>query len=214
MATTIQISEQMRRELKALASYQDFSYDEMLAELIDVFEVAIPFRTEEEFADWFEDNLDKFGFEEIAERRERESPDYRLRTTDDEVKEVELELIGKHFSSHGHDPEDTDLVISAFAEQDEINGVPVIAVINSESLKEQVIDRGQHHHTSISLPKELHRDVEAFIEDTGFQNVSEFAKFVLRDIASHKDVEDDEYLTEGVGRIRKRLANLGYLDKQ
>jgi Arc/MetJ-type ribon-helix-helix transcriptional regulator len=213
MATTIQISEELRRELKALASYQDLSYDEMVEELIDVFEVAIPFQTEKEFAAWFEDNLDKFGFAEIIERRKRESPDYRLRTTDGDIQAVELELLGKHFRSHGHDPADTDLIISAFADTDEIDGVPVLAVISAESLREQVIDRGQQHHTTISLPTELHQDVDAFIADTGFQSVSEFAKFVLRDIASHHDVADGDYLTDGVQRVRERLQNLGYLDK-
>lgn len=211
MATTIQISENLRRELKALASYQDLSYNELLEDLMDVFEASIPFRTEKEFAAWFEDNLDKFGFEEVVERRKRSSPDYRVQTADGETQEVEIELIARHFIAHGHDPDETDQIVALFSDRDEIDGVPVVSVISKDALKDEVIETREHQYTSISVPRGLADDIEAFIEDTGFQNTSEFTKFLLRDIVSHGDIENDEYMKDGVKRIRERLKNLGYL---
>lgn len=213
MATTIQVSEQLRRELKVMASQHDLSYEELLSDLIEVFDSAAPFRTEEEFGDWFEDNIDKFGFQEIIKKRGNASPDYRVRDEHGEVKEVELELVGKNFVSHGHDPEDTDLIICLFSRTDTIEGVPVLAIVDSDSLKNHVIDRPNVHHTTISLPRTLLDEVERLIDETGFQNPSEFTKFVLRDIVSQGAFDSPEGYGETVQHIRTRLRNLGYLQE-
>ncbi|MDY6788773.1 MAG: ribbon-helix-helix domain-containing protein [Candidatus Nanohaloarchaea archaeon] len=209
MTTTIQIDESMRRKLKVLASYHDLSYNELLEELVNVFESVIPFKDEKEFGKWFEDNLEKFGFKEVVERRKRSSPDYRLKDGEGNMQEVELELLGKNFIYHDHDPEKVDQIICLFSEEDKIKEVPVTSVIRSNDLKEQVIDHG---HTTISLPKSLHEDVEEFISDTGFTSVSDFTKHLFRDIIAGGGLEDESLTEEEVQKIRKRLERLGYID--
>ncbi|MFB6077144.1 MAG: ribbon-helix-helix domain-containing protein [Candidatus Nanohaloarchaea archaeon] len=67
-------------------------------------------------------------------------------------------------------------------------------------------------HSTITVPRELREQVEELIEDTGFQNVSEFTRFVLRDIAAQGDFDGPEEFSETEQRVRERLENLGYLD--
>lgn len=209
MTTTIQLDESMRRKLKVLASYHDLSYNELLEELVNVFESAIPFKDEKEFAKWFEDNLQKFGFKEVVERRKHSSPDYRLKDEDNSIKEVELELLGKNFVSHGHDAEEVDQIICLFSERDKIKGVPVISVIQSEDMKKNVIDHG---YTTISIPKSLRKKVKEFIEGTGFTSVPDFTKYLLRDVVAGGGLEDESLSEEEVEKVRKRLERLGYID--
>lgn len=68
-------------------------------------------------------------------------------------------------------------------------------------------------YSTISVPKPLKESVEELIEDTGFQNVSEFTKFVLRDIVSQGSFDGPEEYSETSEKVRERLRNLGYLDK-
>lgn len=66
--------------------------------------------------------------------------------------------------------------------------------------------------TNIKIPKELYEKVKELIEDTGFHSVTEFNRFVLRDIVSQGRFEGPEDLTEDIRKIRERLKNLGYLE--
>lgn len=66
-------------------------------------------------------------------------------------------------------------------------------------------------YSTISIPKELKARIEELIAPTGFQNVSEFTKHVLRDIAAQGAFEGPEEYDETVDKVRKRLKNLGYL---
>lgn len=66
-------------------------------------------------------------------------------------------------------------------------------------------------YTTVSIPKELHEDVQEFIEDTNFTSVGEFTKHLLRDTvgsgALHKDLTEEE-----IEQVRKRLKRLGYIE--
>lgn len=65
---------------------------------------------------------------------------------------------------------------------------------------------------TIKIPKPLYDNIKEVIRDTGFNSVTEFVVYVLRDIASKKSRTDDEPLTgREVELIRKRLKSLGYL---
>lgn len=66
-------------------------------------------------------------------------------------------------------------------------------------------------HTTVTIPKELKEQVEELIADTGFQNVSEFTRHVLRDIAAAGPLADSEEYPETMETVRTRLRNLGYL---
>ncbi|MDY6770370.1 MAG: ribbon-helix-helix domain-containing protein [Candidatus Nanohaloarchaea archaeon] len=68
-------------------------------------------------------------------------------------------------------------------------------------------------YTTISIPKDLHEDVDDFIDDTNFTSVAEFTKHILRDTISGGDIAGGSDLSEDeVEKVRDRLRNLGYLE--
>ena len=69
------------------------------------------------------------------------------------------------------------------------------------------------NYTTISIPKELHDDVEDFIEDTNFTSVAEFTKHLLRDTMAGGDIAGGDGLSnEEIETVRERLRNLGYIE--
>lgn len=65
---------------------------------------------------------------------------------------------------------------------------------------------------TIKIPRPLYNKLKEIIDDTGFSSVTEFAVWVLRDIAAGGALEAEKGLSaEEVNLIRKRLKNLGYL---
>ena len=66
--------------------------------------------------------------------------------------------------------------------------------------------------SSVTIPAELRQQVEELIEDTGFQNVSEFTRFVLRDIVSQGSFDGPEEYSETADTVRQRLKDLGYIE--
>jgi len=85
--------------------------------------------TEWEFREWFEDNLDRFGFKRVVHTQET-CPDYILAAKSGKVLRVEAELFAGNFRSHGHDPHKVDRIVACFAAEDQILGVPVLAANN------------------------------------------------------------------------------------
>lgn len=68
-------------------------------------------------------------------------------------------------------------------------------------------------YTTISIPKDLHDDVESFIDDTNFTSVAEFTKHLLRDTISGGDITGGDGLSEDeIKTVRERLKNLGYIE--
>ena len=64
----------------------------------------------------------------------------------------------------------------------------------------------------IAIPKELYREIETLIRDTGFSSAKEFMIYVLRDIVSSGKLKEDPSLSrEEIDEIKKRLEALGYL---
>ena len=66
---------------------------------------------------------------------------------------------------------------------------------------------------TIKIPKPLYNSLAEIINETGFNSVTEFIVFILRDIASLKSSkEEKQSLTaKEIEAIRKRLKSLGYL---
>ena len=66
---------------------------------------------------------------------------------------------------------------------------------------------------TIKIPKPLYDNLKEVIRETGFNSVTEFIVYILRDIASARSSKKDyEGLTsKEVDAIRKRLKSLGYL---
>lgn len=84
------------------------------------------YHTEWEFREWFEDNLDLFGFERVILSQEP-CPDYVVKAKSGEELRVETELFAANFVSHDHDPAKVDRIVACFAAEDKIQGVPVLA---------------------------------------------------------------------------------------
>lgn len=70
-------------------------------------------------------------------------------------------------------------------------------------------------HVTLKIPRPLYERLKQVIVGSGFHSVTEFAVYVLRDLASHHEEtprEDIEPLSpEEIEQIRKRLESLGYL---
>ena len=70
---------------------------------------------------------------------------------------------------------------------------------------------------TLKIPRPLYERLTQLIEGTGFRSVTEFATYVLRDLASHPSAKRDEEaagerMTEAeVEAARERLRELGYL---
>ena len=65
---------------------------------------------------------------------------------------------------------------------------------------------------TIKIPRKLYDNLRSIIEDSGFNSVTDFIVYVMRDIASTGRTETEDRLTrEEIEQIRRRLKNLGYL---
>ncbi len=207
MRTTIQISDELRKRLKVLASYRDVPYEEILDDLVTVFESYIPFHTEADFASWFEKNLDKFGFKKIIKKSERFFPDYILEDSKGKKVSVELEIVPLDFIRHKHDPKKVDFVVCLYSDRESVSGVPVISVIKPPENPREII---KGDYSSVSIPLPLFKKASKFIKKTGFTSVSDFVEFILRDIISGK--ESGMPLTKkDIERVKEKLHTLGYL---
>jgi hypothetical protein len=87
---------------------------------------------------------------------------------------------------------------------------------------------GGDSHVTLKIPRPLYEQLKQVIQGSGFHSVTEFAVYVLRDLASHRGLperpaegkspleaapgEEVEPLSpEEIDAIRKRLESLGYL---
>ncbi|MFO0973284.1 MAG: CopG family transcriptional regulator [Phycisphaerae bacterium] len=67
---------------------------------------------------------------------------------------------------------------------------------------------------TLKIPRELFDTLTRLIAGTGFRSVTEFAIYVLRDLAAGGKLDSPDHgLTDReVELVRKRLAALGYID--
>lgn len=78
--------------------------------------------------------------------------------------------------------------------------------------------RSSSDMVTLKIPRPLYTRVQQLIEGTGFRSVTEFATYVLRDLAAHPAAGTREKLAAGpqmspaeLEAARKRLRELGYL---
>jgi len=65
---------------------------------------------------------------------------------------------------------------------------------------------------TIKIPRPLYDSLRGILEGTGFNSVTDFVVYVLRDLVSSGKVRVDSELSgEEVELVRKRLKSLGYL---
>ena len=83
--------------------------------------------TEAEFRVWFDKNYKELGVKRIILSQEP-CPDYVVEMDDGEIARMEAELFAKNFKYHGHDPKKADYILACYAREEEVEGVPVIAI--------------------------------------------------------------------------------------
>ena len=78
----------------------------------------------------------------------------------------------------------------------------------------------QESKVTIKIPRALYRRLRDIIQDSGFNSVTDFIVYVLRDVASSEEARkgapgpppDRAQLTvQEVEKLKQRLKNLGYL---
>ncbi len=176
--TTIQVSEEVRKNLKILASQRDVSYQDMLEDFINIFNSIIPFKDEAEFSTWFEKNVHYFGFKKIIEKRGG-YPDFLLEDHKGKSIRVELEVVGSDFIRHKHDPRKVDLIICVFSDKDEIMGVPVVSIVEKYASFGSLSDR--RVRLSVSLDSALVSYLDDYTDKTKSKSRSEAVENILRE---------------------------------
>lgn len=75
------------------------------------------------------------------------------------------------------------------------------------------IQPGERRRVTLKIPRELYDKLSELIEGTGFRSVTEFATYVLRDVAAGGKLDrKPPGLSESeVDLIRQRLRALGYI---
>ena len=72
---------------------------------------------------------------------------------------------------------------------------------------------GDSNITTISIPKVLADKIKQRIEGTGFNSVSSYVTYVLRQVLSSVEGKQKEAFSEEDERkIKERLRSLGYID--
>ena len=65
---------------------------------------------------------------------------------------------------------------------------------------------------TIKIPRTLYFSLKKQIKETGFNSVTDFIVYLLRDIVASGRVDKDIALTKDeIGLIKRRLKTLGYL---
>ncbi len=65
---------------------------------------------------------------------------------------------------------------------------------------------------TIKIPRPLYEKLGQVIEGSGYNSVTDFVVYVLRDIAStHALPESQPYTDDELVRVKERLRSLGYL---
>ena len=65
---------------------------------------------------------------------------------------------------------------------------------------------------TIKIPRPLYDKISLVIEGAGYNSVTDFVAYVLRDlVASHELAGQGEFGIEEIAKVKKRLRALGYL---
>ena len=74
-------------------------------------------------------------------------------------------------------------------------------------------EKDDKKYTTISIPTPLAEKIKKRIEGTGFNSLSSYVTYVLREVISGIEEEQEEsFSKEDEERVKDRLRALGYLD--
>lgn len=208
--TSIQVSDDIRRRLKILASVRDISYEDLLTDMLNLAESITPFKDMREFSEYFTGHPEAFGFRRVLAGLGGNR--FRVEDINGVEKTVQLELFAGDYLRRST-REEVDQIVSAVAADDNIGGKPVASLVNLKALAEELKKPKAEKNVLIPIPKTLHRRLAGMIKDTGFSSVEDYVVFVMRElIASHEAEKAHEpYSEEDVERVKERLRSLGYL---
>ena len=72
--------------------------------------------------------------------------------------------------------------------------------------------KGPKEKVTIKIPKPLYENLNEVIEGSGFNSVTEFIVYILRDLLSSRSMKEEPSLSKTeVEMVKKRLKSLGYL---
>jgi len=66
--------------------------------------------------------------------------------------------------------------------------------------------------STVELPVEMIEKIKKRIKGTGFDSVSSYVAYVLDEILSEPEGEDEDFTEEDEEKVKERLRALGYLD--
>jgi len=65
---------------------------------------------------------------------------------------------------------------------------------------------------TLKIPRPLYNKIGRIIEGTGYNSVTDFVVYVMRDLMSmYGDMEKGTFSAGEIDKIKERLKNLGYL---
>ncbi len=73
----------------------------------------------------------------------------------------------------------------------------------------------EKNYTTVSIPKPLAKKIKKRMDGTGFNSISSYVTYVLRQVISsiEEDEKDQEsFSEEDEEKVKERLRALGYLD--
>ena len=75
-------------------------------------------------------------------------------------------------------------------------------------------EKETNKYTTISIPTPLAGKIKKRIEGTGFNSLSSYVTYVLREVISNieDDEQDEAFSKEDEEKVKERLRALGYLD--
>jgi Arc/MetJ-type ribon-helix-helix transcriptional regulator len=75
-------------------------------------------------------------------------------------------------------------------------------------------EKETNKYTTISIPTPLANKIKKRIEGTGFNSLSSYVTYVLREVISNieEEEQDEAFTKEDEEKVKERLRALGYLD--
>ena len=72
--------------------------------------------------------------------------------------------------------------------------------------------KGEKDKVTIKIPRPLYENLGEIIKGSGFNSVTEFIVYVLRDLLSSRSIKKEPSLSKDeIEMVKKRLKTLGYL---
>ena len=73
------------------------------------------------------------------------------------------------------------------------------------------MERPKSNKVTIKIPRPLYEKIARLIEGSGYNSVTDFVVYVLRDIVSSRGTDDRVYSEAELREIKEHLRKLGYL---